>query len=160
MSFDVTSKLEKLVWCRSASDYERISKPNIYFHMVWNAHYQIYKTVKTDFLCNVLLKSDWLVNKDHFPCCLIWRQNLKIWCCVVPLLTMNGYQTLIYDFIWSEMPVTQSTRLWKPFFSSMLYWKVIGGLIRTISRVIWCGVETWKIGAVSFRFWQWTNIQP
>ena len=154
----MTSKLENVVLCYSASDCERTSNPHLWFHMVWNARYPIYKTVKTVFLFDALLKSDWFVDKDHFPCYLMWRQNLKNWCGVVPLLTMNEYPTLTYDFIWPKMLITLSTKLWKPFFSTMFYWKVIGWWIRVISRDIWFDVKTWKILTLLLCFWLWIDI--
>ena len=67
--------------------------------MAQNAYYSIYKIMKTVFLYNVLLKSDWLVNKGHFPGHLIRRQNLKNSYIVALLLALNRYLTFIYNFI-------------------------------------------------------------
>ena len=39
--------------------------------MVWKAPYLIYKAVETVFLNNVSMKSNYLVNTDHFPYHLI-----------------------------------------------------------------------------------------
>ena len=52
-------------------------------------------------------------------------------------LSFIACSELLNNFIWSEMPNIRSTKLWKPFFSTMFDWKVIGWWIWTIFRIRW-----------------------
>ena len=157
--FDLTSKLNKLVYYGFASDSIKIYEYRLKLLFRWKANLPISKTVKTIFLNVHLQKNENLANRSHFAMSWIWHENLMNRSSTVLLLESNKSEKLDDIFVWYGMPIFQSVRPWKPFFSMFTCWRMKNWQTGVILPWVGSDVKTWWIGVLLFCFWFQQNMK-
>ena len=147
--FDLTSKLNKLVYYCFASDSNKIYEYRLKLLFRWKANLPISKTVKTIFLNVYLQKNENSANRSHFAMSWIWRQNLMNRSSAVLLLIPTKSWNSDNLSIWYGMPISQSVRPCKPFFPMFICWRMKIWQTWAILPLVGLDVKTRWIGRIS-----------